>query len=169
MCHPFDSLSIPNRPGRLIFTPCPGTKGSSLENALGILKQAGADVVLTLMPYAELAQNAVIDLPVLCDAQGLRWLHLPVADDQVPQADFDAVWPTAMAQMSDWLAAGKTIAIHCKGGSGRTGLIAVRILIELGIGRNEAIKLVQALRPKAIQHPAHVGWIAQFGQRDEDA
>ena len=43
MSHPFDTLSLPNRPGRLIFTPCPGTKDSSLDSALSTLKQAGAD------------------------------------------------------------------------------------------------------------------------------
>ena len=37
-----------------------------------------------------------------------------------------------------------------------------RILIEAGIARSEAIALVQALRPKAIQHPAHINWISQF-------
>jgi len=163
MSHPFDILSIANRPGRLIFTPCPGSKDSSIDSALNTLQQAGAAAVLTLMPYAELAQNAASELPALCAAQGLLWLHLPVADEQVPQADFDAAWPVAMAQMTELLAADKAIAIHCKGGSGRTGLIAARILIELGIERSEAISLVQALRPKAIQHPAHAGWLAQFG------
>ena len=69
----------------------------------------------------------------------------------------------AMAQIAGLLAADKAVAIHCKGGSGRTGLIAARILIDLGIDRSEAVSLVQALRPKAIQHPAHAGWIAQFG------
>ncbi|SED31967.1 dual specificity protein phosphatase family protein [Pseudomonas anguilliseptica] len=163
MSHPFDALSIPNRPGRLIFTPCPGTKDSSIDSALNTLKQAGADAVLTLMPYAELAQNAASDLPALCAAQDLLWLYLPVADEQVPQADFDAAWPVVMAQITELLAANKAIAIHCKGGSGRTGLIAARILVELGIERSEAVSLVQALRPKAIQHPAHAGWLAQFG------
>ena len=47
MSHPFDVLSIPNRPGRLIFTPCPGTKDSSIDSALNTLQQAGADAVLT--------------------------------------------------------------------------------------------------------------------------
>ena len=163
MSHPFDVLSIPNRPGRLIFTPCPGTKDSSIDSALNTLQQAGADAVLTLMPYAELAHNAASDLPALCAAQGLLWLHLPVADEHVPQADFDAAWPAVMVQIAGLLAADKAIAIHCKGGSGRTGLIAARILVELGIERSEAVSLVQTLRPKAIQHPAHAGWIAQFG------
>lgn len=163
MSHPFDILSIADRPGRLIFTPCPGTKDSSIDSALSTLKQAGADAVLTLMPYAELAQNGASELPALCAAQGLTWLHVPVADEQVPQVDFDAAWPAAMAQIAELLAADKSIAIHCKGGSGRTGLVAARILIELGIERSEVVSLVQALRPKAIQHPAHMGWIAQFG------
>lgn len=163
MSHPFDVLSIANRPGRLIFTPCPGTKDSSIDSALNTLQQAGAAAVLTLMPSAELELNAASELPALSAAQGLLWLHLPVADEQVPQADFDAAWPAAMAQIAELLAADKAIAIHCKGGSGRTGLIAARILIELGIERCEAISLAQALRPKAIQHPAHAGWLAQFG------
>lgn len=163
MSHPFDILSIANRTGRLIFTPCPGTKDSSIDSALNTLQQAGAAAVLTLMPSAELELNAASELPALCAAQGLLWLHLPVADEQVPQADFDAAWPAAMAQIAELLAADKAIAIHCKGGSGRTGLIAARILIELGIERSEAVSLVQALRPKAIQHPAHAGWLAQFG------
>jgi hypothetical protein len=32
-----------------------------------------------------------------------------------------------------------------------------------GAARADAIALVQALRPKAIQHPAHLNWINQFG------
>jgi protein-tyrosine phosphatase len=115
------------------------------------------------MPSAELAHNAASTLPALCATQGLNWLHLPVADEQVPLEDFDAAWPAASVQIRELLATDKAIAIHCKGGSGRTGLIAARILIELGIDRSEAVRLVQALRPKAIRHPAHADWIAQFG------
>ncbi|MNG41112.1 Dual specificity phosphatase, catalytic domain [compost metagenome] len=58
--------------------------------------------------------------------------------------------------------AGKSIAIHCKGGSGRTGLFAARLMIECGIPVHEAIAQVQALRPRAIQNPAHVSYINQF-------
>src|SRR3990167_11001896 len=101
MSHPFDVLSIANRPGRLIFTPCTGTKDSSIDSALSTLQQAGADAVLTLMPSAELELNAASELPALCAAQGLAWLHLPVADEQVPQAYFDAAWPAAMAQIAE--------------------------------------------------------------------
>lgn len=164
MSHPHDLLAIPGCPGRLIFTPCPGTKDASLASALDTLQAAGATALITLMPAEELRLNRVDELPALCAARGIEWFHLPVADEQVPLDDFDAAWMQAHARIRALLDEGRSIAIHCKGGSGRTGLIAARILIERGLPRAEAVALVQALRPKAIQHPAHAAWIAQFGR-----
>ncbi len=163
MSHPYDLLNIPGHAGRLMFTPCPGTKGTRVSEALTTIESAGAQVLVTLMPDTELAANQADDLPARCAELGIEWLQLPVADEQAPLADFDTAWrrhrDTILARLAD----GATLAIHCKGGSGRTGLIAARILIELGIPREAAVNQVQALRPKAIQHPAHVGWLAQFG------
>ena len=161
--HPYDILEIPGCAGALIFTPCPGSKDTSVAAALDTLQAAGAEAVITLMPAEELARNAASELPQLCAERGLEWFHLPVADEQVPLADFDQAWARSAARINDLLAAGKSLAIHCKGGSGRTGLIAARILIEQGVPRQAAIARVQALRPKAIQHPAHAGWIGRFG------
>jgi len=161
--HPYDILDVPGCAGQLIFTPCPGSKGSSLDEALGTLQAAGAEAVITLMPAEELARNDASQLPQLCAERHLEWFHLPVADEQVPLADFDRAWDGAAAWIHELLDAGKRVAIHCKGGSGRTGLIAARILIDREVPRTTAIARVQALRPKAIQHPAHVGWIERFG------
>lgn len=162
MPHPYDVLTIPQRPGRLIFTPCPGTRDASLNEALASLKAAGAQAIITLMPNAELTSNSAADLPAICAEHGLVWLHLPVADEHAPLADFDAAWDRHHDETLALLDADAALAIHCKGGSGRTGLIAARILIELGFDHETAVQQVQALRPKAIQHPAHVGWLAQF-------
>ncbi len=163
MSHPYDILDVPGCAGQLIFTPCPGSKGSSLDEALATLQAAGAEAVITLMPAEELARNDASQLQQLCAERHLEWFHLPVADEQVPLADFDRAWEGAVARIHELLDAGKRIAIHCKGGSGRTGLIAARILIDREVPRAAAIACVQALRPKAIQHPAHVGWIERFG------
>ncbi len=162
MNHPYDRLSIPGIQGKLIFTPCPGTKDSSLVDSLATLKQAGASAVISLMPTSELATNGAEDIGKQCQAQDMAWFHLPVADEQVPLEDFGQSWKASKQSILERLNAGQDIAIHCKGGSGRTGLIAARIMVEAGIPRADAIALVQALRPKAIQHPAHINWITQF-------
>ena len=162
MNHPYDRLSIPGIQGKLIFTPCPGTKDSSLVDSLATLKQAGASAVISLMPASELATNGAEDIGKQCQAQDMAWFHLPVADEQVPLEDFGQGWKASKQSILERLNAGQDIAIHCKGGSGRTGLIAARIMVEAGIPRADAIAQVQALRPKAIQHPAHINWITQF-------
>lgn len=162
MNHPYDRLSIPGIQGKLIFTPCPGTKDSSLVDSLATLKHAGASAVISLMPASELAANGAEDIGKQCQVQDMAWFHLPVADEQVPLEDFGQGWKASKQSILERLNAGQDIAIHCKGGSGRTGLIAARIMIEAGIPRADAIALVQALRPKAIQHPAHINWITQF-------
>ena len=163
MSHPYDILDVPGSAGQLIFTPCPGSKGTSVDEALATLQAAGADALITLMPAEELARNEATQLAQLCAERGLEWFHLPVADEQVPLADFDQAWEQTADRINELLDAGKRIAIHCKGGSGRTGLIAARILIDRDVPRAAAVASVQALRPKAIQHPAHVGWIERFG------
>lgn len=162
MTHPYDVLKVPGLAGALIFTPCPGTRETTLEQALLALQQAGAAGVITLMPHNELAANGAEQIAQQCQALALAWYHLPVADEQVPLEAFGEGWRASHQAILEHLRGGCSLAIHCKGGSGRTGLIAARILIEAGIARDEAIALVQALRPKAIQHPAHVNWINQF-------
>lgn len=164
MQHPYDILAVPGCQGRLLFTPCPGLKDTSIASALDTLKAAGADALITLMPDEELCLNQVGELPALCAERGMKWFHLPVADEQVPLDDFADAWAQSRARICALLDEGRRIAIHCRGGSGRTGLIAARILIERGLPRAEAIAMVQALRPKAIQHPAQAAWIEQFGQ-----
>ena len=160
MPHPFDLLPLPSQQGGLLLTPCPGLRDSSVSQALATLQLAGASGVISLMPMSELQHNAADSIGTTCGQLGLAWYHLPVADEQVPLADFDAAWQQASGSILAALRSGQSLAIHCKGGSGRTGLIAARILIEAGVPLEQAIARVQALRPKAIRHPAHLGWIS---------
>ncbi|NWA29175.1 dual specificity protein phosphatase family protein [Pseudomonas gingeri] len=160
--HPYSVLPLVQLKGQLIFTPCPGTKGTRSFEALQTLKDAGAVALLTLMPTEELLQNEIDLLPEECQLLGIEWFHLPVADEQLPGEAFRAAWEQHHQRIKQLLTEGKTIAIHCKGGSGRTGLIAAQLLIECGMPFDEAIREVQSLRPRAVQHPAHIEYIGQF-------
>ena len=46
---------------------------------------------------------------------------------------------------------GRNILVHCRGGLGRAGTIAARLLIEIGIDPKIAISEVRAVRPGAIE------------------
>lgn len=167
--HPYSVLAAPELGGQLIFTPCPGTKGTSVSQALATLREAGASALVTLMPDEELLQNEIDLLPEECQLLGLQWFHLPVEDDQAPGEAFAAAWEASRERLRNLLTEGEKIAIHCKGGSGRTGLIAAQLLIECGVPIHEAVAQVQALRPRAIRHPAHVSYISHFDEQSSNA
>jgi ADP-ribosyl-[dinitrogen reductase] hydrolase len=44
--------------------------------------------------------------------------------------------------------------VHCRGGLGRAGTVAARLLAELGMAPADAISRVRAVRPGAIQTQA---------------
>ncbi|MDC7716999.1 tyrosine-protein phosphatase [Vogesella sp. DC21W] len=162
MSHPFDTLAIPAVDGRLLLTPCPGTQAASPSLARYTLQQAGASGVISLMPATELQQNGADGMGAACGQLGLAWFYLPLADECAPRADFASARQAVAPDLLARLRAGQCLAMHCKGGSGRTGLFAARILMALGVPRSTAIAQVQALRPKAMQHPVHQAWIGQY-------
>ncbi|MDU6587845.1 MAG: hypothetical protein E6503_29465 [Klebsiella michiganensis] len=98
MIHPFDILTLDNC-AKLIFTPCPGTKGVSIVDSLKSLKEAGAQTVITMMTMAEMTEKQADTLPSLCAELRMDWYHLPVEDSCAPEAPF----AQAFAQQKDIL------------------------------------------------------------------
>lgn len=90
-------------------------------------------------------------LPAECAARGLHWWHGAIPDRQPPGPDFDLWWNEQAAQLHSLLDTGGVVALHCWAGKGRTGTVAARILLERGSSIHEAIRLVRACRPGAIE------------------
>ncbi len=93
----------------------------------------------------------------------MKWVHLPIRDVSVPDAKFEAKWATAGLELRTCLRRGGSILIHCRGGLGRTGAIAARLLVELGMDPQGAIDAVRRVRPGAIQTPEQALYV--FGCR----
>ncbi|MEJ2763768.1 cyclin-dependent kinase inhibitor 3 family protein [Photobacterium sp. MCCC 1A19761] len=159
--HPYWTLPLAGS-GQLILTPCPGTKETPLKAALQQLKDAGATAVLTALEPGDLADDGLTALAQACESLGLKWFHLPIEDDCAPGDAFDANWPQANREAQAMLYQGESLAIHCMGGSGRTGLIAARLMLARGVALDTAIAQIQALRPGAFTRQAHLDYIRQF-------
>jgi protein-tyrosine phosphatase len=157
--HPYDALTLPGG-AKLIFTPCPGTKGVGLAESLAQLRQAGVDAVISMTPSDELAKLEVAALPEVVAEAGMRWFQFPVEDDTAPGPAFEQAWAAHRDAVIALLSQQGGIAIHCRGGSGRTGFMAALILRETGMDGERADALVKGLRPKALTLPAHTGYLA---------
>ena len=160
MSHPYDKLALAGG-ATLILTPCPGTKETSVEDAVATLKDAGAQALITLMPDEELAKVGAESLPGSCAAAGIQWFHLPVEDDHAPDERFATAFASQKPTLLSLLVQQGTLAIHCRGGSGRTGFMAAILLLESGMDREDMVRQVQGLRPHALKMSVHTDYLDQ--------
>lgn len=154
--------------GRIGVTFCPGKKQLSAvsgawDRDLGIDLDAiaawGAAAVVTLVEEHELESLQVTGLGAEVRARHMAWYHLPIRDVSVPDAVFEAAWESAGEHLRRLVRSGFAVLVHCKGGLGRAGTIAARLLAELGMAPPEAIKAVRRVRPGSMEtrtQEAHV-------------
>ena len=159
--HPYDKLTLSNG-ASFIFTPCPGTKDVGLGTAVSQLKEAGTKAIVTLMYDAEMSKLGANSLPVSCNELEIQWFQLPISDDDAPNDDFEEAFTNSLNEILNILHDQGTVAVHCKGGSGRTGLVVGLLMSQLGYEKANIINQVQKIRPKALKHPVQLSYFNNF-------
>ncbi len=149
--------------GRIGITFCPGKHDCAASTGawardlsvdLDAIATWGARLVLTLVEPAELAFLKAPHLGAEVRKRGLDWRHLPIADYSVPSESFEKEWETHGREIRALLRSGGDVVVHCRGGLGRAGMIAARLLVELGMTPEEAIREVRRVRTGAIETPS---------------
>ncbi|PMJ89792.1 cyclin-dependent kinase inhibitor 3 family protein [Vibrio sp. 10N.261.55.A7] len=157
MTHPTWQLDLDA--GALVLTPCPGTKDADLDASLAQLKEQGVEAIVTALDSDELASKNVSELGAKTQALGMQWFQIEIEDDCAPGAEFASKWKAASPELHKIVDNGGKVAMHCMGGSGRTGLFAAHLLLEKGWKLDDVIREVQALRPGAFTKPVQVTYI----------
>ena len=80
-----------------------------------------------------------------------RAIGLRADMDALPDQRFENAWAAAGPEIHQRIQGGEKILIHCRGGLGRTGLVAGLILVERGCAPRDAIQQVRAARRGAIE------------------
>jgi ADP-ribosyl-[dinitrogen reductase] hydrolase len=93
----------------------------------------------------------------------MLWFHLPIVDVSIPDERFEQQWKGAGKQLCWILCNGRHVLVHCRGGLGRAGMMAARLLVELGVEPAKAIADVRAVRPGAIETPEQENFILGIG------
>ncbi len=174
--HPLriDRVYIDDKTGKIGLTFCPGKKqkyamtGSwnrDLETDIAATKSSGYSALVTLMEEHELKYYGVpkAHMESITKSHELDWFFLPIKDIDIPDAEFEQAWKIAGQQLISLLTNGHSIVVHCLGGLGRSGTIAARLLVELGIEPDEAIDRVRLARPGAIETRAQEHYVREKG------
>lgn len=160
--HPTWELAVND--SALVLMPCPGTKDVSLDDTLTQLKNDGVVAIVSVTTHEEFEKKAI---PMLGDSvaeHGMKWFHLPIEDDAVPDDAFEQTWKLCSSEILELLTAGK-VALHCMGGSGRTGLLAGRVLLELNWPLEDIMAEVKTLRPNAFSKAEQKEYISKIARK----
>lgn len=168
--HPLQIAEVRLTPshGRIGITFCPGKQDRfahtgawdrDLALDLDAIVAWGAMLVVTLVEPSELKSLKVPHLGDEVQKRGMEWRHLPIADYSTPTESFEQVWEKEGRTIRDKLRRGEDILVHCKGGLGRAGMIAARLLAELGMDPEEAIRTVRSARKGAIETPSQLALV----------
>lgn len=146
-----------------VISPLPLHRGTLALCALPASAEARAAVldfapllILSLTPDSELSRLGAADLPEWCVAVGIRRLAFPVEDFQTPPEGAD--WPAINAPATAVLKDGGRVLVHCRGGLGRSGMVALRLMIEAGEAPDAALLRLRAARPGAVETEAQERW-----------
>lgn len=145
---PIGEITSPYFKGIIGVHPYPG-KIQGLEGDVARIKAWGAKYLITFMEDSELDELAITALGGAVKSAGIIWRHLPIGDMGCPDESFEAPWLKLRDDLHDYLTLGGRVALHCKGGYGRSGSIAARLLIEFGHTSDEAILRVRQGRGAA--------------------
>ena len=136
---------------------CPGTRDgvqmpqSLLAQDLDHLASLGISSIVSLIDEDECQLIGVPTLATQAVAAGLDWREFPIADRAVPEPDEATAFQRLLADLSAMLHEGARLAIHCRAGLGRSGLLAAALLVWRGVAAEEAIAAIRHCRPGAIE------------------
>jgi protein-tyrosine phosphatase len=154
-------LYIVRRESQGFVAVMPHPDAAHLPEQVAELRRRGIALLVSLLQPRERESLGLADTADLCAQEGIEYLSHPVDDLQVP-ADGEAFTTLALT-LKDRLLSGTSIAIHCRAGIGRSGLLAASVLVACGASPAAAFAEVSAARGANVPEvPAQGRWLQRY-------
>ena len=148
--------------GRLAIVPRP-RGGDWLEDEVRAWRAAGIDVVVSLLTSDEAGDLGLNEERAEAEGQGIRFESFPVPDRGVPSSR--AGFAELLAGLGRQLDAGRTVAVHCRQGIGRSALVAIGLLVWSGVDPAQAVGTVAAARGRPVpETPDQLRWVHELAK-----
>lgn len=155
MIEDFVIATLPEGQGRLGLCRLPGRSGD-LGGDVATIRDWGPAIVVSLTETAEMDELGAAGLQARLADAGIAWRHFPIADYGVPAPEAEPRWLVLAAELHAALEAGQGVLVHCRGGLGRSGMAAARLLAERGA--SDPVARVRAARPGAVETAPQERW-----------
>lgn len=147
-------------PWRLGLMPRP-RGGEWLEDEVAAWRAAQIDTVVSLLEPHEVRELDLRAEASLCEAAGIRYASCPIPDRGTPTS------LQAVVRLTEDLASrvrdGRAVAIHCRAGIGRAGLITGCVMLQLGVPFDNIFAALSRARGVAVPDtPEQAAWLRQL-------
>ena len=149
--------------GRIGICALPGLN-RDLQADLDTIFDWNPALVLSMTERHEMDACDSYGLGTALQDKGVDWIHLSVVDFGGLEGDNLKRWPSVSESIHRVLANGKGVMVHCRGGQGRSGMIALRILIEDGEAPDDALRRLRQVRPGAVETSQQMNWATHVGE-----
>jgi protein-tyrosine phosphatase len=151
-------------PGRLATMAHP-RGGAWLADEMSGLARSGVDVFVSALTWEEDRRLGLTEVAAAAAAAGVEFVSFPIADRGVPRAQDvqDADVLALGIRLAAHVRAGRFVVTQCFAGIGRSTLLACATLVMLGIGPQEALRMVADARGLPVPDTeAQRHWLYEF-------
>lgn len=147
-------------PGRIAIVARP-RGGDWLEDEIAAFKQAGIDVIISLLEKAEEIDLDLEREKEIAAERGLQFFSFPIVDRGVPNSKTETL--EFLLRLKNLLESGKNIGIHCRQSVGRSALIAAGLFAFFGIEPEKAFRQLSIARGLTVPETAEQKkWLENF-------
>ena len=144
-------------PHRLALSARP-RGGEDLAGEVDAWRAAGVGVVVSLLEPSEVRELELQHEARLCEQRAIEFRSFPIRDRFLPGSA--KATAALVTELHEQLQAGKAVAIHCRAGIGRTGVVAGCLLHRLGIAPDDVFHLLSRSRGIAMPDTeAQMQWV----------
>jgi protein-tyrosine phosphatase len=144
-------------PGRLAISARP-RGGDWLVDEISRWRKNGVDTVVSLLTPAEVEEMELQNEDLYCRQNKIEFVSFPIEDRMTPASDAEAI--RLIEKLDSYLAHGRNVVIHCRQGIGRSGLVAVSLLLERGLSVPNAVGRVSGARRTQVPETSEqLAWI----------
>ena len=148
--------------GRLAILPRP-RGGDWLEDEVRGWRAAGVDVIVSLLTSDEVTDLDLAQERCLSQAHDIDFWQFPIIDRSVPTSRKATL--EFVKKLAKLLAEGKSIAIHCRQGIGRSALMAGCLLVLFGIDPEAAFQRISEGRGCFVPETSEQRqWVMEFAE-----
>ena len=137
--------------------------GDWLIDEIKALREAGVDVLVSLLTSSEVSEFDLAQEAASCCNQGITYFSFPILDRSIPPFSTPAF--TLLEQLRSYLSERKHVALHCRQGLGRAALIAAGILVLSGLAPDQAFAVLSRARGYTVPETEEQrAWVVAFSQ-----